>query len=65
MNEKFKLLEKLYKDPATGFIGMAKLFEKAKKKDKTITRTDVFDFYKQHTNTQIHKKIPNQVNLES
>lgn len=63
MINKFQILEKIYKDPKTGFIGMAKLYEKAKKIDSSITRTDVIDFYKQHTNTQIHKKIPNELHL--
>lgn len=46
------LLKKLYYDPATGYIGQQKLYQKAKALDDSITRKVVKDWYAKQTDIQ-------------
>lgn len=57
------LLEKIYTDPATGFIGREQLYQKAKEIRKSISRKDVNDFFESHTTTQLHHQIPKPTNM--
>jgi hypothetical protein len=56
MSTKMELLENLYNDPKTGFVGKRKLYLQAKAINPLITMRDVGDFFAQSPVEQIHKK---------
>jgi hypothetical protein len=57
-----ELLNKLYNDPTTGFIGIRKLYAKAKLQDPTITYAKVRDFIKSNETAQVHSRVQKKKN---
>jgi hypothetical protein len=51
-----KLLDKLFNDPKTGFVGEEKLFRRAKVYDPTITRKQIKHFLKENEIHQLFRK---------
>jgi hypothetical protein len=58
-----ELLNKLFNDPKTGFVGADKLLRRAKKTDKRITMKQVKDFLKKNAIHQVFPK-PKQTKTE-
>jgi hypothetical protein len=57
------LLNKLYNDPETGFVGREQLYRKAKELDKSITRKDINNFFDSSTTNQILHRVPKPTNM--
>ena len=57
------ILEKLYTDPETGFVGREQLYKKAKEIDKSITRKDVNNFFESSTTTQLLHQVAKPTNM--
>ena len=57
------LLEKLYFDVSKGYVGANKLYKQAKAIDPSITMKQVKQFYNNHQQTQLFKRIPKPSNL--
>jgi hypothetical protein len=50
------VIDKIYKNPDTGFISANKLYEKVKKEDPKITLNQVKEYLKNSTTQQLHTK---------
>ena len=52
----YELLDKLFNDPKTGFVGEEKLFRRAKALDPSITRKDVKQYLEENEIHQVFQK---------
>ena len=52
----YKLLDKLFNDPKTGFVGEEKLFRRAKTYDRNITRKKIKQYLKENEIHQVFQK---------
>jgi len=56
MTQHQQLLDKLFKDPKTGFVGEQKLFHRARQIESSITRKQVRDYLQHNSIHQVFQK---------